>query len=610
MIRAWYRKRRVIAFFGMMITAALLVAAFIMGLVSFGKMRQVVSREFNQQQLVLARNLATLIREDMDFLQRELLVLNRALAFGNEAGPSWQERMRITVESIQSGELIEVVYATGEGRPVHVMDASGRAADLNRDLSRSALFAWARRKNSLGRVLIVRNEGRYRLPAGRGPSIIMATPLSPGAGGPGAHFGGIAAFVVDASALARGFTREARSGRTGYAWVIDQDGTFLAHPMEDLIGQNAFTARSRKNPKLGFENINLIMRQHMLRGQEGKGEYLSGWHRDLTGPIHKLIGYAPVRLGPQARGLLWSVAVVAPESEVQGMVQSLFMRQFWMQMAIVLAILAGSLSLIWMERYWSDLQKEKERQINLSSRLSSLGTLSAGVAHEINNPIAIIIGFCDLLLEKAAPGSPEFEQLKIIEKQGLACKKIVENLSQFARVPEQRAETTDVNDELRRVIEMVRNTLMTEKIQCVVELQEGLPRVHGDPQGLQQVFLNLLTNAKAAMKRGGRLTVKTRLVEGKVEIAVTDTGTGIRKRDVERVFDPFFTTKEPGRGMGLGLSISHGIVEKAGGTISVESRHEEDAGEQSGTTFRVMLPTVRRRAGAQETDHSQGPEEV
>ncbi len=595
----WLRNRRLVFILGMTAAAALLVVAFILGLVSFGKMRQVVTEEFNQQQLVLARNMASLIGQDLDFLRRELRALNQSASVGNDPSGAWEERMRFTMSALQGGELLQIWHIESGGRSARVMDASGGVTLRAEDFSAAPYYRLAVRGNARGRIVTL----PWRFPAGSGLSgrqtLLMAIPhVHPSDRGRGLAGGtpGALVFVIDASALATRFTAGTRSGGTGYAWVIDETGTFLAHPMRDFIGKNAFKARHEKDPRLGFEGINVIMRNHMLRGQEGTGEYVSGWHREMGGPVRKLIGYCPIRIDPDTPGLFWSVAVVAPTSEVQGMVRSLFMRQLFMQTAIVLAILAGSLSVIRMERYWASVRKEKERQINLSSRLASLGTLAAGVAHEINNPVAIILGFTDLLLEKARDGTPEHEHLKIIEKQATACKRIVENLGRFARVPEQRAEATDLNDELRRVLAMVRNTLLTEKITCVTDFQDGLPPVCGDPQGLQQVFLNLITNARTAMKEGGTLTLRTRMAGDTVEVDVSDTGHGILKKDLERIFDPFFTTKAPGEGTGLGLSISHGIVEKAGGRILVESRHESRAGaEGPGTTFRLVLPVARDR---------------
>jgi two-component system, NtrC family, sensor histidine kinase HydH len=598
-MRRFYPALRMVPLVGMLATVFLLVFAFVLGFVSFGKMRQVVTEEFNRQQLVLAENLAALIQQDLDFLRRELTVLNLSPSVQYSEAPSLGSRLKVTLASIQEGELLEIRRVSATGQEAVVLDRSGVARTELGRFADDPYFAWALSPGNRGRILLgeppvqVKNLYKDRSP------VIMAIPhyqTSPDEAHPHptGQFSGVLIFVLDASAIARRFAEHARSGATGYAWVIDEQGTFLAHPMASFVGKNAFKARPERNPTLGFEGINAIMRDRMLKGKEGTGSYVSGWHRQEVGPVHKLIGFCPVRIDPGNPDRLWSVAVAAPVSEVHGLVGSLFMRQFFMQAAIVLAILAGGLSVFRLERYWSQIQKQREREVNLSSRLASLGTLAAGVAHEINNPIAIILGFTDILLEKTPPGTEGHDQLKIIERQGFACKKIVENLGCFARIPEQRTETTDLNAEIRRSVAMVQNTLLTEKIQCVTDLQDGLPQVMGDPQGIQQVLLNLITNARGAMKeRGGILSVQTHRVDDHAVLAVSDTGHGIRKKDLGRIFDPFFTTKAPGDGTGLGLSISHGIIEKAGGTIAVVSRHEDDAGtEQSGTIFSIRLPIV------------------
>ncbi len=591
-----HRNPRLVSCVGMGAAAVLLVAAFIVGLVSFGKMRQVVTEEFNAQQLVLARNLATLIRQDVEFLKRQLQVLGESPPVDPAAPDASARRMTTAFASVEAGELLEIRKVEAPGAPVRVVPASGPERLEAPDDTAARAYRWAARADNRGRVWVTTAPPSRDAQPGALTLLMVSPHAGPASGPPGpAAFHGAWVFVVDASALARRFTADARSGASGYAWVIDDSGRFLAHPMADFIGKNAFTARHEKDPHIGFEGINLIMRDHMLRGQEGVGEYESGWHRQMLGPIRKLIGYSPIHLDAAPGSPSWSVAVVAPTSEVQGMVRALFLRQLFIQAAIVLAILVGAASLLLMQRYWSSVQKEKEREINRSSRLAALGTLAAGVAHEINNPIAIVLGFADLLLERTPPGTEAHAQMEIIERQATACKRIVENLGSFARGPARRDESIDINAEVRRVLAIVRNTLLTEKIECLAVLEDDEPRVRGDAQEIQQVILNLVSNARSAMKSGGTLTMRTRLAGNTIDVEVTDTGHGIRAGDLERIYDPFFTTKPPGEGVGLGLSITHGIVEKAGGTITVESRHESDVGrDRSGTTFRVSLPAVDR----------------
>jgi signal transduction histidine kinase len=190
------------------------------------------------------------------------------------------------------------------------------------------------------------------------------------------------------------------------------------------------------------------------------------------------------------------------------------------------------------------------------------------------------------------PDSKEFEMLKTIERQGLNCKKIVENLMTFARRPAKHDDYADLNREINKVTDLIRNNLLTRKIGLEMNLTPNLPRVRGDASELQQVFLNLINNAAAAMPTGGKLTVISRInpYSHQVEAIFADTGCGIPKEVGDRVFDPFFTTKKVGEGTGLGLSVSYALIRKFGGSIRFESRTADDkGGGVSGTTFFISL---------------------
>jgi len=215
------------------------------------------------------------------------------------------------------------------------------------------------------------------------------------------------------------------------------------------------------------------------------------------------------------------------------------------------------------------------------------------VAHEINNPLAIILGFADLLSERLPLDSEEYKLIKTIERQGYNCKKIVENLMTFARFREKSQYDTDINLSVELLMEVVKGTVLTKKIKTRLDLAEGLPRVRGDADQLQQVFLNLINNAILAMPQGGGLTITTRLNADKdrVQISFADTGTGIKKEHLPKIFDPFFTTRKVGEGTGLGLSVSYAIIQKFGGAIHCESRTKDEAPDQeSGATFTISLP--------------------
>ena len=233
--------------------------------------------------------------------------------------------------------------------------------------------------------------------------------------------------------------------------------------------------------------------------------------------------------------------------------------------------------------------KSMETQLFHTEKLASLGSLSAGVAHEINNPIAIILGFTEMLLERFPEGSKEYEILRTIERQGKNCERIIENLLTFARIPQKTTIETDVVEDLQKVVNVVMNTLLTKKVDLKTDIAEDLPKVKGDGAQIEQVFMNIINNAVGAMDGGGILTIRARRLNNMVSVSFTDTGRGIPPENRDKIFEPFFTTKEVGEGTGLGLSVSYGIVKKFGGDIQVRSRTAE-AGGESGTTFTVLLP--------------------
>jgi len=240
--------------------------------------------------------------------------------------------------------------------------------------------------------------------------------------------------------------------------------------------------------------------------------------------------------------------------------------------------------------------KRLERRLINTEKLASLGTLAAGVAHEINNPLGVMLGFCDLLVRKKTPGSQEYDDLKVIERQGLQCKEIVENLLSFARVGQETSGNTELNDCLAEIIKVVRHSLEMKAIELQTEFAEDLPRVKGDDRQLQQVFLNLINNAAAAMPEGGLLTISTGLTGGgrRVAVRVQDQGMGIAAENLDHIFEPFFTTKSDGEGTGLGLFVSYGIINKYGGTIACESQTNDGGDRPKGTIFTVELPVYER----------------
>src|SRR5713226_2243280 len=234
-------------------------------------------------------------------------------------------------------------------------------------------------------------------------------------------------------------------------------------------------------------------------------------------------------------------------------------------------------------------QRERmEEQMSQTEKLTSLGLLAAGVAHEVNTPLAVISNYIQMLAKQMPEGDPRQSIIEKIVKQTFRASEIVNNLLNFSRTGAAEAVDIDVNRVVEETLSLVSHPLKTSQIQVVKHLGETLPAVRGSANKLQQVFLNLFLNARDAMPGGGLLEVRTGAHNGSVEVEVVDTGAGIPREHIHRIFDPFFTTKASGRGTGLGLSVSYGIIKEHAGKIDVRSTPGK------GTSFHVEFPAARK----------------
>ncbi len=721
-------ERKIIIGFGI-VTVILLFMAFFTSLRSFKRVKQLAIEEFNQQQLVLARHVAFSLKTIINSLKEELAILNLSPTIQYLEKVSLANRMRITLSAVRDKGVLEIRRIDTNCNRVYVLDKNGVFKEITRcNNEEIKLFKWSQNRKNKGKIYIspIHTDNRsgklimYLVTPTYQDSYDEAHPK------PTHKFVGCLMFTIDANQLVRMVASKVKSGKTGYAWVIDETGRFIYHPRKEYVGQNAFSVRKKEaHIPVSFARINAIQREKMLKGKEGTSWYISNWHLGVIRKMKKLIAYTPIWLKKRGDSPLWSVAVVAPMQEVETMVSDVYKQQLLFQGLVLLAIILVSFSVVGFERHYSvqlkkeveektkDLRaseekyrmlvenandliylidttgriisinkyglnffvdentwaepkdfvgknifsyihsldnaftpevlkevlnsgvvsleheveinqrkywlntkliqikrrtgeiailgisrditqhKEMAKQLFNTEKLASLGVLSAGVAHEINNPIAVILGFCDLLLEDGSLSPEEIHQvLKRIQEEAEKCKKIVENLLMFTRFREYTEEITDVNANLERVIALVSNNLLIKKIKLEKHLSPDLPKIKADARQIQQVFLNIINNAIQAMPNGGILTVTTRLNTqlNMVEIFIKDTGPGIKPEHRRKIFDPFFTTKKVGEGTGLGLTVSYGIVTNYGGTIDFETKTEEEDKENHGTTFIIRLP--------------------
>jgi two-component system NtrC family sensor kinase len=273
--------------------------------------------------------------------------------------------------------------------------------------------------------------------------------------------------------------------------------------------------------------------------------------------------------------------------------------------AVIFVLLFGGLGIVSMAFILSkriisriartDQEKEMmDEQIVETGKLASVGELAAGIAHEINNPVAIMVeeaGWIEDLLQeeefKASKNLDEFKRaLRQINTQGKRCKEITYKLLSFARKTDSRVNEININELLEEIVALSSQRAKFANVVFKNELQDDLPLVSVSSSEMQQVFLNLVNNSLDAMdKRGGVITLRSKMEGDYLVVEVADNGPGIPKANLGRIFDPFFTTKPVGKGTGLGLSIVYGIIKKLGGDIEVRSLVDVE------TTFRIKIPT-------------------
>ncbi len=242
----------------------------------------------------------------------------------------------------------------------------------------------------------------------------------------------------------------------------------------------------------------------------------------------------------------------------------------------------------------SEILSQLCEQLSHSEKMAAIGQMAAGIAHELNTPLGIILGYTQLLEEDLEGQDEVYEMLKKIETQAKLCKRIVKGLLKFAREEKKHLSEVNINELIEEVLSLIEHTLAMDFIEVVRRFDQNIPLYRGDPEKLKQVFMNLITNAQHAIGEKGKIYITTKYLPDKKEImvAIADTGCGIPPEIKDRIFEPFFTTKEEGKGTGLGLAVVKAILEEHGASIEFQSPVEdENLGEKGkGTVFIIHFP--------------------
>jgi two-component system NtrC family sensor kinase len=396
-----------------------------------------------------------------------------------------------------------------------------------------------------------------------------------------------------------------RIGKTGLAFIVNREGEFqtnapaAARPTSsqhvDLLSKNFPTA-------LSPEDQGHLEATDLVRKKKNEQQPLTVIESDPNRGGEYISVSTPLKNGE------W---LLVYQQDAADAFADLYRAQ---KLALVIFLVGGlgivSMAFILSNRIitrvvWADREKEMmNEQIIEAGKLASVGELAAGIAHEINNPVAIMVeeaGWIEDLLEENGGCEDPAEvrrALKQIKNQGIRCKQITHKLLSFARKTDPELRKVQLNELIDEVVALSEQRVKFSNVKLNVNLAHHLPEVYASPSEFEQVLLNLVNNALDAMiPDGGTLEITTRVDGGHVVVDVADTGQGIPKANLARIFDPFFTTKPVGKGTGLGLSICYGIIKKMEGEISVNSA------SGLGTTFHVRLPLPPEAGARKELLH-------
>ncbi len=399
------------------------------------------------------------------------------------------------------------------------------------------------------------------------------------------------------------------------AFVADRNGVLLAHPDGKLVTERGQITILPDVKSMSAQYSASVTREYEKDGVEYLGGFASvSFGNLLSGAeIRKSAAYLGLRdllfnLMKMALGLLllatvigffWAHLLTRPVEKLSDATREIAKGKFDVEIEVdardEIGALAGSFNQMASELMNRDSAlQHAQAQLVQSEKMAAFGQLGAGIAHEVKNPLAGILGCAQLSLRKIEKDTPLEKNLLLIEKETRRCKTIIENLLRFARQEKAILEPIEVNPVVHDARAIVAHQLEINKVKLELDLADDLPLIHGNGNQFQQVLMNLMINAQQAMEgEPGQIKITTGVTgTGQVQVLVRDTGPGIPEDIQKKLFEPFFTTKPGGKGTGLGLSVSFGIIKDHGGEIRIESVPGE------GATFVITLPILKEHGAA------------
>ncbi|SMP71865.1 Signal transduction histidine kinase regulating C4-dicarboxylate transport system [Desulfonatronum zhilinae] len=585
---------------------AIVLAVFGLALRADTELEKLVSSQFNEQQLGLTRQIAKDIQTNFQLLEQGLRLLAERRPALDQAGLdhylSFFEEWGVLGIGLATPDKGALEPGTMLFSPREDVPASELSAGISRDAAR---LSTDRDPNQamLGTPLALASGpfvGRFVAPL-----LLPSRPERPE----------VLFFLLDLQAVAARYAAGVRSGKTGYAWVIDHQGDFLFHVESDFRGQSSYTIRQARNPDISYERINQLVRTRLLAGEEGTDWYISGWHWDVSGEMRKLLAFSPVALPPGLDGerRFWSVGLAAPDTEVYGLMQPVVARQWLMVGLFLLAVFFAAaflfIALRWSEtlkrevdaktehlrRSETELRRERDKvrqsmdqllqtqeKLMLSERFAAIGEAAAHLSHEIKNPLLLMGGFAQQVRRTLSEDDPRVEKLGIIAGEAKRLEHLLVEVRDFTRPPRPSLTETTLNELVRQVADLFQEQAAAQGVTARLALDPELPACLVDPNQIKQVLINLTKNALEAMPDGGELFISTGQDADFVRIEIKDTGRGIPEEIMKKLFHPFFSTKA--KGTGLGLAVSYKLVQDHGGEITVWSAPDQ------GARFTVRLP--------------------